>query len=302
MSAGAPTPEYVTHYSLAGVRQASTSPHEALIARAVEVLSNDDRVLAGYLVGGFAVGLGDAFSDVDLQCCIRNEAANDLRSSWRDLVSQIAPLVHAQPFGGPMGGPIGGLCITPEWLHFDIVFNAQSAIDPRTVEGMVPLFDKADLLPDHPVARPDRRGEPFLPPAAVGHFLYMLGNVVSAIGRNEVIPAMNGVIMIRDIALVGLLLAEGGLATTREHVMGNPFPFTKRLRPYLTEEQNTLLESLPPLAPNLDSIIDGYVALAEAFLPRAKRLAAATGAPWPAEYEEASVAYFERMIGVALRL
>ena len=84
--------------------------------------------------------------------------------------------------------------------------------------------------------------------------------------------------------------------------MGSPFPFTKRLHPYLTDEQNALLESLPPLAPNLDSVIEGYVALAEAFLPRAKRLAAATGAQWPDRYEKASVAYFERMVGVKLRI
>jgi hypothetical protein len=305
MSARGWSGDYVTQYSLAGIRAASTGPQEAFIKRAGEVLSDDDRILAGYLVGGFAVGLGDAFSDVDLQCCILDGAAEDLRSSWPTLAAEIAPLARVKPFGGPARGPfiapIGGMCITPEWLHFDIVFQPQSSVDISSIVGMVPLFDKADLLPDTPVPRPDRRGDPFLPLGAVDHFLYMLGNVVSAIGRNEIIPAMNGVIMIRDIALVGLLLAEGGLATTREHVMGNPFPFTKRLRSYLTDEQNALLESLPPLAPNLDSVIDGYVALAEAFLPRAKRLAASTGSSWPTEYETASVAYFERMVGVRLR-
>jgi hypothetical protein len=67
------------------------------------------------------------------------------------------------------------------------------------------------------VAGPGRRGEPFFPAAAVEMFLYMLGNMVSVVGRNEVVPGTNGVVMVRDIALVGLLLAEQGLATTREH-------------------------------------------------------------------------------------
>ncbi len=58
---GSPSSE---RYSLAGVRQATTAPHEAFIARAREVLAANDRVLAAYLVGGFAVGMGDAFSDV----------------------------------------------------------------------------------------------------------------------------------------------------------------------------------------------------------------------------------------------
>ena len=285
-----------SRYSLAGVRAATTAPHEALVIRAVDVLSADDRILAGWLVGGFAVGTGDAFSDVDLQCSIADEALADLTDSWREVVHRISPVasIKAFPFG------LGGTCITPEWLHFDIVFRARSQLDPRSVEGMVPLFDKAGLLPDGPVPRPDRRGEPFFPEAAVDMFLYMLGNMVSVIGRNEVVPGSNGVIMVRDIALVGLLLAEQGLTSTREAFGPLPFPFTKRLWPYLSEEQNELLESLPPVEASIDSIIDGYIALAQAFLPRAKILAAATGATWPADYEKASVDYFERSLGVTL--
>ena len=81
---------------------------------------------------------------------------------------------------------------------------------------------------------------------------------------------------------------------------GNPFPFTKRLRSYLTEEQNQLLASLPPLVATLDSVIEGYVALARAFIPRAKALAGRTGATWPAAFELASVTYFERSLGVKI--
>ena len=56
-----------------------------------------------------------------------------------------------------------------------------------------------------------------------------------------------------------------------EHQFGNPFPFTKRLRSYLTDEQNQLLVSLPPLEATIDSVIEGYIALARIFLPRARR-------------------------------
>jgi hypothetical protein len=68
------------------------------------------------------------------------------------------------------------------------------------------------------------------------------------------------------------------LASTREHAFGNPFPFTKRLRRYLTDEQNAILESLPPLSPTIDSAIDGYVAFPEVLIPRARKLAEGTGA------------------------
>ena len=283
-------------YSLAGIRAATTAPQEALVLRVIEVMGEDDRVLAGYLVGGFAVGQGDAFSDVDLQFIVDDDAVDDLTSSWTDLVDRIAPAAHVQPFANAMGG----LVISPDWLHYDGVFNPRSSVDPMTVEGMVPLFDKAGLLPTEPIPRPDRRGEPFFPEWAVNHFLYMLGNMVSVVGRNEPIPLSNGVVLVRDLCLVRLFLAEQGWETTREHTFGNPFPFTKRLRTYLTDEQNALLESLPPVSPTIESGIEGYAALARIFLPRARQLAERTGATWPEAYERASVQYFERMTGATI--
>jgi hypothetical protein len=293
--AGALAP-YDSRYSLDGIRRATSAPQQALIERAGEVFRADDRVRAAYLVGGFAVGTGDAWSDVDLQCIIADEAKDDLSASWRELANAIAPTAYIQPFGLV----IGGVCITPDWLHFDLVCNPRSSVDPKTVEGMVPLVDKEGLLPPGAVPRPDRQTPPFFPLRSVEHFLYMLGNMVSVIARNEPIPASNGVIIVRDIDLVGLLLAEQGWATTREHSFGNPFPFTKRLRSYLTNEQNHLLGALPPLVATLDSVIESYVALARVFLPRAKALAERTGAPWPAAYETASVSFFERSLGVSI--
>jgi Streptomycin adenylyltransferase len=290
--------KYDSRFSLTGLLSSSTEPQEALIKRVVEVATSDDRVLAVYLVGGFAVGTGDAWSDVDLQFVIREEAEEGLRASWTDVANQLARTAHVQPFGAV----IGGMCITPEWLHFDVVFNTVSKVDPRTVEGMVPLLDKVGVLPVGPVSRPGRQTEPFFPEAAVEHFLYMLGNMVSVVARNEVVPASNGVIIVRDIDLVGLFLAEQGWATTREHSFGNPFPFTKRLRSYLTDEQNEILEALPPVAASIDSVIEGYIALASVFLPRARALAERTGATWPIALEKASVGYFERSLGVEIPL
>jgi hypothetical protein len=54
-----------SRYSLAGIRAATTAPQEDLIARAVEVLRGDDRVLAAWLVGSFATGEADPWSDID---------------------------------------------------------------------------------------------------------------------------------------------------------------------------------------------------------------------------------------------
>ena len=193
---GRATPAYAsaTRYSLAGVREATTAPQEAFIARAREVLEADERVLAAYLVGGFAVGMGDAFSDVDLQVLIADDAVEDVAATWPELVHRIAPTVHMQPFGtlspnAPRRGPIGALCITPAWLHFDVVFHPAGQVDAHAVEGMVPMVDKAGLLPAAPTERPERRGARFYPESVVSFFLYMLGNVTAAIGRDEPVPS-----------------------------------------------------------------------------------------------------------------
>ena len=166
---------------MVGIRSATSAPQEALIKRAIEVFQADDRVLAAYLVGGFAVGTGDPWSDVDLQCIIADEAMDDLTVlAWPELANAIAT-AHTHPFGFNLGG----VCITPEWLHFDLVVTPRSAVDPKTLEGMVPVVDKEGLLPSGSVPRPDRQGAPFFPGAAVQFFLYMLGNMVSVIGRKR---------------------------------------------------------------------------------------------------------------------
>jgi len=293
----------ISRYPLTGVREATTAPQHRFIAHATDVLAADERILAVYLVGGFAVGLGDPWSDVDLQAVVTDTAFDDVARGWLELVERITPVVYAQPFGqlvpgGAAMGPVGGNCITAEWLHFDLVFVSSATFDSGALQGIVPLFDCGGILPAEPIPRPEPERTLYFPADAVRHFLYMLGNMVSIIGRDEPIPGTNGVILVRDLDLVRLFLAERGL--TSAHGLPGLFPFTKRLRRYLSDEQNALLESLPPVVATLDSVIDGYIALAEIFLPRAKALAARTGAEWPTDYERATVEYFEHSLGVTV--
>jgi len=65
----------------------------------------------------------------------------------------------------------------------------------------------------------------------------------------------------------------------------NPLPFAKRLCPYLTDDQNDILVSLPPVEASIDVSI---VSIARIFIPRARQLAAVTATPWPTDYEHAS--------------
>lgn len=143
-------------YPLTGVRAATMTPLHAFVEHATAVLRADPRVAAAWLVGGLAVGNADAFSDVDLQVLA---AVPGVDEWWREVVDALAPTVSVRPFRAVAGG----VCITPEWLHFDVVFHPPGGVDPSTVTGMVPLVDKAGVLPAEPVPRPFVPGPPFFP-------------------------------------------------------------------------------------------------------------------------------------------
>jgi hypothetical protein len=276
-----------SRYSLAGIRSATTEPQEKLIARAVEALRADDRVLAAWLVGSFAVGEADPWSDIDLHFLVPDASAEDLKESWRDLLDRITPTVMSQPF---YPGSDGGYSITPDWVHIDLAFHRESALDPKTVEGMAPLLDKrGDLLPDAPTSRTPFVGAPYFPAEVVDFFFYMFGNLVVVVGRDEPAWAMNGVITMRDLGLVPLMFAERGVRRQG----GN-----KRLNPFLSEEQQQVLLRLPPIAPTIDSVIDAEIAIARDFIPRGQALARTLGAAWPEAFEQATIRRVEQAFGV----
>lgn len=133
--------------------------------------------------------------------------------------------------------------------------------------------------------------EPYFPAPVVDWFFYMLGNLAAVVGRNEPVLGTNGVISIRDTALVPLMYAETGVVRTG----GN-----KRLTPFLSHEQRVALERLPPVSPTLRSVIEGYASVAEEFVRRGRALAQAVDAPWPTELEEATSMHLLRSIGRAI--
>lgn len=275
-------PAYDTSYSLAGVRAATTAPQLALLDRLVPVLRADGRFRAAWLTGSFALGTADPFSDVDVHCLVDR----DLGDTWVDVVRTVTPLVLVKPFPSDIAG---GSCITPEWLHLDLALHRD--LDLASLTGIAPLFDTTGTLPAVAVPLPDEPRVPWFPADVVDWFFYLLGTFVVVVGRDEPAWAMNGVLTARDTCLVPLMMAERGV----RRVGGN-----KRLDPFVSPEQRAVLRAIPPLAPTIDAVVAAEVAIAADFVPRGRRLAAATGAEWPRALQDATVAWFERGLGASV--
>ncbi|HEV2592746.1 MAG TPA: hypothetical protein VGU02_12730 [Gaiellaceae bacterium] len=122
------------------------------------------------------------------------------------------------------------------------------------------------------------------PPADIDglaeEFLRVLGLLPVVVAREEWIVASDGAWLLRSF-LVRLLVAENG-----EGVMTG----VKRLNEKLTDEQRAIVEGLPPIVATRDGVIASHQAIAEAFLPRARRLATR----WPSELEAATRGHLER--------
>lgn len=274
----------MSRYPLTGIREATTEPQLAFVEHAAEALRGDERIVAAFLVGSFATGEADAWSDVDLHCVADGEV------DWREVLAAITPTVMATALPPPTNG---GFALTPDWLHIDVVVRTRAEFDAvKHAAGAKPLIDREGLLADLPPA-PPVEVDPWFPTETVAWFFYMLGNIVTVVGRDDAALAMLGVLTVRDTCLVPLLLAERGIQ--RRGGM-------KRLNYWLTDEQRAVIESLPPLVPTVDSVVDAQLHLARIFIERGRALAERLGVEWPEELEAATVRHVEHGLGVSLDL
>jgi predicted nucleotidyltransferase len=156
--------------------------------------------------------------------------------------------------------PFGVVAVTPDWLRLDLVVRAVDA-------------------PEHAPSPPDARG-------LAEEFLRVLGLLPTVVGRGEWIVGSDGVWLLR-LLLVQLCLALNGETT----ITG-----VKRLNAKLTSEQRAELEALPPIAATRAAVIEGHLAVARAFLPRAR----AAVDDWPAALEQSTSAHLRRELDLVL--
>jgi len=255
------------------------------IERIKTTLQSDPRVRAVFLSGSFGDGTADQYSDVDLVLVTEHGGQEDFLRSWVAILGTICEVVFWQrPFPG---GPLLN-AITSEWLRCDLLVFDSDQLRIRSRNSLKVLLDEsnlyATLLADDPM-----KGGPSNFVAIVNEFIRVLGLAPVAIGREEYAVAVTGVGLLRS-SLIQLFLEENGIRNAG----------ALHLKRLLSAEQMDILEKLPSVNAERESVMQASVNCARIFLPRAKQLAQKLSLPWPESFEAATLRHLKRELGIQL--
>ena len=262
------------------------SRYWAVLARAVGRLESDDRVVAVFVTGSVGRGFADAASDLDLLIITADDTLDSLLADSLAFVSGVVgPTVLARRLGV---GQRAYTTITPTWERVDLSIVPVSAAARFNRADVVEVFDRDDIRSR--MAAETRA--PVRDVAAVSftceEFLRVLGLLDVMLTREEYLVAVEGVGLLRG-HLRDLFVQEANLP-----VVGG----VKRLNARLTPEQRTTLAALPAVEPTRSSVIQGHLAVATVFLPRARRLCQELDILWPEALHNATRRHLAERAGV----
>jgi hypothetical protein len=187
---------------------------DALRERLLRLAKEDERVVAGAVVGSLAVAGGDRFSDLDLTFGIADcVLVTDVLADWtRALIDELEAVHLADLERGPT---IYRVFLLPDALQFDLSMTPASLFRPagprfRLLFGETAAADRK--APKTPVA-----GDLFIPTPSVAQDLFGWGVIYAlharaCVERGRVWQAEHYVGAVRDHALSLACLREGRLA------------------------------------------------------------------------------------------
>ncbi len=257
-------------------------PLQALIDSITRVTQNDARIQSAWLQGSLAGGDGDQWSDVDVLLITAEPDIPALVQHYRANVALIAEPAHI--YGA---FPTILNVVTDDWLRFDLLFAPPSALARYAPGNLKKLFARDGAAA--PTGQAQAQSPEALEPIIL-EFLRVLGLGAVVLNRREYIVSLDGMGLLRGM-IVDLFMIENGRRRDRG---------VKRINQFLTDEQRTALEALPPLSATRDSLVAYMIAAAQLFLPRAQALANAQAATWPEDFLAATRAHLNRELLVTI--
>ncbi len=258
---------------------------KTVITTIADSLRDRPAVRALFLSGSFGNGRADAYSDVDFVLVAPEGPTDEIAGLWRGAVERTGEIVL---WWDRNNRPALINAITADWTRTDVVILRPEQIGMHTQASLRPLFDHGDLYDGLRQEAPQTPISPARLRHQIEEFIRVLGLLHLAAGREEYINGVVGVFHLRS-KLIDLLIEETA-APFRGGVL--------HLNRLLTDEQKQLVTDLPPPVAERDAMIDAHVAYARAYLPRARRYAAARGVEWPERFESATWEKLQRAIGV----
>jgi len=262
-----------------------TADQRDLLGAIQRVLEGDPEIEAAWLGGSLGRAEGDEFSDVDVVALVAAAPAAEVGMRYACGVSAIAEPALVQPLYGARVLNV----VTTDWRRFDISFVDGGDLGRFDANHLAPLFNRGERSPPHATKAPYRATPGSILPL-VTEFLRVLGLLAVALGRREHVLGLSGLELLRRLTM-DLMLEENGIGPADR---GGAL----RRNPFLTEEQRGELASLPPAVADREGLIAANRAVSAVFLPRARRLAAVAGAPWPSVFEAATRRHLQERLGV----
>ncbi|NRB18823.1 MAG: nucleotidyltransferase domain-containing protein [Rhodobacteraceae bacterium] len=247
--------------------------HFEAIETITRSLRDNATIRAVFLSGSYSTGLADEYSDIDFLIVARDGATDAVSALCHKAISQTGEIVL---WRDRTPRPVLINAITADWTRIDALILKATQMGGQTQDSLTPLFDYDGIFNALPATSKTQGPNPAKLKSQFEEFIKILGLLHLAAGRKEYINGMLGVFHLRNL-LVELLIEETD-APNRGWVL--------HLNRLITDEQKALLASMPPAIPNRDAMITAHLAYAQAYLPRARKLALQWGVEWPERFEE----------------
>lgn len=246
-----------------------------LFDRAVEVLNGDERVRAVWVSGSLARGTADAASDLDLLVAVRDEDHEAFAAVWPEWLAAITPTLIARPL--PFA-PGSFYSVTPGRERLDVVVEPVRWLADTLFRNRLVVFDRDDL--DAIVPTTELNPGPSAGTVAhlVEEFFRDYGTFDVVVVREDWLLGIEACNLVRGLLYQVFIEANAPL----------PMMGVKRWSDRLTDDQRAVLEGLPGVTADRESVMAAHEATAAAFVAAARPVCAMLGVPWPTELEQAT--------------
>jgi predicted nucleotidyltransferase len=246
------------------------TPQQQLVARVAEDLLLDDRVRGLWVTGSLATGSADAFSDVDMFVLVGEDDLPGYLDDWPASAERYRPLLARRLGPAPVFNHV-----LDGWLRWDVVVGTPADLGNLDRSQVSEVFNHDGLTPSSPS---HRGADPDVVRELTEEFLRVLGLLPVVLGRNELVSAVSGAGLLRQ--MLTMLL--------RYRAEGDRLSGALHLNRVLPPGEVAALEALPPVYAEPAAVVRLHLACAAMFLPVARDL---LGEGYPFDLEAACWAH-----------